>query len=56
MSQSSLCRLCVNICNECKSLFDDNGRSNEVYETTVKYFDPMVGILYSNVFFSISNV
>lgn len=38
-----LCRLCVEVCNDCKSLYDEDGSSTDVYETTVKYFDPMVG-------------
>ncbi|XP_075158937.1 uncharacterized protein LOC142232105 [Haematobia irritans] len=38
---SFMCRLCVNICNQYMQLCDENGQSNEIYETTVKYFDPM---------------
>lgn len=40
---TNLCRLCVEVCNDCKSLYDEDGSSTNVYETTVKYFDPMVG-------------
>ncbi|XP_073829583.1 uncharacterized protein [Musca autumnalis] len=42
MSQTILCRLCVEICNQYKALCDEKGESNDVYETTVKYFDPML--------------
>lgn len=38
----SLCRLCIQAYTDCKSLFDELGQGNEVYEMTVKYFDPMV--------------
>ncbi|XP_037810347.1 zinc finger protein 91-like [Lucilia sericata] len=41
MSTTSLCRLCICDYTECKSLFDEFGQGNEVYEITVKYFDPM---------------
>ncbi|XP_013098801.2 transcription factor grauzone [Stomoxys calcitrans] len=42
MKNSILCRLCVEMCNDCKKLFDENGSSTDVYETTVKFFDPMI--------------
>ncbi|KAM7350078.1 uncharacterized protein ACRADG_008758 [Cochliomyia hominivorax] len=41
MTETSLCRLCICAYTECKSLFDELGQGNEVYEITVKYFDPM---------------
>ncbi|XP_065363154.1 zinc finger protein 236-like [Calliphora vicina] len=41
MSTTSLCRLCICDYTESKSLFDELGQGNEVYEITVKYFDPM---------------
>uniref|UniRef100_A0A1I8MZK2 Uncharacterized protein n=2 Tax=Musca domestica TaxID=7370 RepID=A0A1I8MZK2_MUSDO len=42
MDKSTLCRLCVEICADCKNLYDEDGSSTQVYETTVKYFDPML--------------
>ncbi|XP_073835287.1 transcription factor grauzone-like [Musca autumnalis] len=42
MEKSTLCRLCIEICNDCKNLYDEDGSSTQVYETTVKYFDPML--------------
>ncbi|XP_075164394.1 uncharacterized protein LOC142236995 [Haematobia irritans] len=37
MTETNICRLCVNRCTNFKQLYDDT----EVYEITVKYFDPM---------------
>ncbi|XP_013117815.1 zinc finger protein 37 homolog [Stomoxys calcitrans] len=37
MSAVNICRLCVNVCSNYKRLYDDT----EVYDITVKYFDPM---------------
>ncbi|XP_061389721.1 transcription factor grauzone-like [Musca vetustissima] len=42
MAQTTLCRLCVEVCNQYKTLCDENGESNAIYETTVKYFDPIL--------------
>lgn len=36
------CRLCVVSRDEYKSLYDETGQGNDVYEITLKYFDPMV--------------
>lgn len=64
MSSNPLCRLCISAYTESKSLFDEFGQGNDVYEITVKYFDPMVCsrcIIYRGVcvvdqadFFSVS--
>ncbi|XP_073838647.1 uncharacterized protein [Musca autumnalis] len=37
MSETKICRLCVSACSNYKQLFEDL----EVYEITVRYFDPM---------------
>ncbi|XP_061389724.1 zinc finger protein 718-like [Musca vetustissima] len=42
MYDKTLCRLCVSSRSEYKSLYDDNGQGNEVYEITLKYFDPIL--------------
>ncbi|XP_075155558.1 uncharacterized protein LOC142228920 [Haematobia irritans] len=42
MDQSVLCRLCVEMCIDCKKLYDEGGSSTEVYDITVKFFDPMM--------------
>ncbi|XP_019891422.2 zinc finger protein 816-like [Musca domestica] len=42
METHPLCRLCVEICSNCQNLYDDEGNSTHVYETIVKYFDPML--------------
>ncbi|KAM7347057.1 uncharacterized protein ACRADG_006724 [Cochliomyia hominivorax] len=42
MSVKQCCSLCCSTCNEYKSLQNDQGESNEIYEITVKYFDPML--------------
>lgn len=42
MSQGSLCRLCVKISNDHRSLYHEDGHENEVYELMIKYFDPKV--------------
>lgn len=38
----SICQLCAGSCEECKNLYDEHGQGTEVYDITVKYFDPMV--------------
>ncbi|XP_065366261.1 transcription factor grauzone-like [Calliphora vicina] len=42
MSIKQCCSLCCTTCGEYKLLQNDLGESNEVYEITVKYFDPML--------------
>lgn len=42
MSIKQCCSLCCTACNEYKLLQNEQGDSNEIYEITVKYFDPMV--------------
>ncbi|XP_065363155.1 zinc finger protein 729-like [Calliphora vicina] len=42
MSIKLCCCLCFSACNEYKSLQNDVGECNEIYEITVKYFDPML--------------
>uniref|UniRef100_A0A1I8PL18 C2H2-type domain-containing protein n=1 Tax=Stomoxys calcitrans TaxID=35570 RepID=A0A1I8PL18_STOCA len=40
--QNSSCRLCVNWGEDFKSLYDENGQPNALYEIIVKYFHPTV--------------
>ncbi|XP_013114983.1 transcription factor grauzone isoform X5 [Stomoxys calcitrans] len=40
MTQSILCRLCVEQCQEYENLYDENGFGTEFYEITFKYFHP----------------
>lgn len=42
MSIKRCCSLCCTACADYKSLQNDMGDSNEIYEIAVKYFDPMV--------------
>uniref|UniRef100_A0A1I8M0V9 Uncharacterized protein n=1 Tax=Musca domestica TaxID=7370 RepID=A0A1I8M0V9_MUSDO len=42
METHPLCRLCVEICSNCQDIYDEDGNSTHVYETIVKYFDPML--------------
>ncbi|XP_073829579.1 uncharacterized protein [Musca autumnalis] len=42
MSEKRLCRLCVSTQPDYKSLYDENGQGNEIYEITLKYFDPIL--------------
>ncbi|XP_073842803.1 uncharacterized protein isoform X1 [Musca autumnalis] len=42
MSQKNSCRLCVKWCENFKSLYDDSGQPNALYEIIVKYFHPTV--------------
>ncbi|KAI8124146.1 Zinc finger protein 208 [Lucilia cuprina] len=41
MAATALCRLCICAHSEFKDLYDEIGQGNEIYEITVKYFDPM---------------
>ncbi|XP_037810305.1 uncharacterized protein LOC119602715 [Lucilia sericata] len=41
MASTALCRLCICAHSEFKNLYDKIGQGNEIYEITVKYFDPM---------------
>ncbi|XP_073829166.1 zinc finger protein 711-like isoform X3 [Musca autumnalis] len=41
MAASNLCRLCRTSCNDGIRLTDANGATNEVYNITIKYFNPM---------------
>uniref|UniRef100_A0A1B0APQ5 Transcription factor grauzone n=1 Tax=Glossina palpalis gambiensis TaxID=67801 RepID=A0A1B0APQ5_9MUSC len=43
----SICQLCAGSCEECRNLYDEHGQGTEVYDITVKYFDPM--LLSSNI-------
>lgn len=42
MSFKQCCSLCCSASSEYKLLQNEEGESNEIYEITVKYFDPMV--------------
>ncbi|KAI8124139.1 Transcription factor grauzone [Lucilia cuprina] len=42
MSIKHCCSLCCTACSEYKLLQNEVGDSNEIYEITVKYFDPML--------------
>ncbi|KAM7347363.1 transcription factor grauzone-like [Cochliomyia hominivorax] len=42
MSLKLCCSLCCTPCMEYKSLHDDCGECNEIYEITIKYFDPIL--------------
>ncbi|XP_073829582.1 uncharacterized protein [Musca autumnalis] len=42
MEKYILCRLCIEMCSDGKHLYDEDGSSTDVYDTTVKYFDPML--------------
>ncbi|XP_013114981.2 transcription factor grauzone isoform X4 [Stomoxys calcitrans] len=42
MPQSRLCRLCVKACKDYKSLYQENGLGNELYDSIRKYFHPMI--------------
>lgn len=44
MNSDKKCRLCWGLNPDSShTLYDGNGGCTEVYEITVKYFDPMVG-------------
>ncbi|XP_075155926.1 uncharacterized protein LOC142229274 isoform X1 [Haematobia irritans] len=38
--QSICCRLCINISNDHRCLYDETGKTNEIYELMTKYFNP----------------
>ncbi|XP_075164199.1 uncharacterized protein LOC142236791 [Haematobia irritans] len=42
MTQSILCRLCVNQCQEYETLYDENGFGTEFYEIVFKYLHPKI--------------
>ncbi|XP_075158443.1 uncharacterized protein LOC142231708 isoform X3 [Haematobia irritans] len=42
MSVSNICRLCRNSCDNSLRLNDDKGNPNHIYNTVIKYFDPMI--------------
>ena len=49
MSIKLCCCLCCSPCGEYETLQNELGECNEIYEITVKYFDPMVN--YSQLIF-----
>lgn len=42
MSGSPLCRLCLNACSTFRKLYTEDGHFTNVYDTTIKYFEPRV--------------
>ncbi|XP_059222715.1 uncharacterized protein LOC106084568 isoform X1 [Stomoxys calcitrans] len=40
MFQAICCRLCINICSDHKSLYNEDGQTNESYKLAAKYFSP----------------
>uniref|UniRef100_A0A1I8PL34 C2H2-type domain-containing protein n=1 Tax=Stomoxys calcitrans TaxID=35570 RepID=A0A1I8PL34_STOCA len=38
--ETKICRLCIDMCYESKSLYDENGRTNDMYDLVCNYLHP----------------
>uniref|UniRef100_A0A1I8PL92 C2H2-type domain-containing protein n=1 Tax=Stomoxys calcitrans TaxID=35570 RepID=A0A1I8PL92_STOCA len=53
MAQPKLCRLCVDVCHDGVSFYDENGQVNELYHTLYKYMHPQIVNLNEATFMSV---